>query len=164
MNYVTVMNWRVLCALPLLLSCVDCKTPLRGHPIPLILSARQEDDGAASLAMALAYLGKPVSLEQIRPNVLNVDGKPTGLTIVRTAQQHGVEARGVRVDLAQLDLLPKGSILHWDGNHFVVLERITQQRVEIIDPALGRQSYSRSDFEGHFLKTGVALLFGPAAR
>jgi ABC-type bacteriocin/lantibiotic exporter with double-glycine peptidase domain len=55
--------------------------------------------------------------------------------------------------------MPPGSILHWDFNHFVVLERVKHNEVDIVDPAFGRRTIPMDRFRRHF--TGVALVFEP---
>ena len=56
-------------------------------------------------------------------------------------------------------LLP--AILHWNSNHFVVLEQITAQHLLIVDPASGRQRLTQAAFAQQF--SGVALLCTPTA-
>jgi ATP-binding cassette, subfamily B, bacterial CvaB/MchF/RaxB len=47
------------------------------------------------------------------------------------------------------------SILHWNFDHFVVLERVTGQYIEILDPASGRRRIRHSDASKSF--TGIVL-------
>jgi ATP-binding cassette subfamily B protein RaxB len=71
------------------------------------------------------------------------------------AERMGLAARGVRVGLGALALLATPAILHWDMNHFVVLERVTRMGILIMDPAAGRLQISWSEVNQSF--TGVAL-------
>lgn len=50
-------------------------------------------------------------------------------------------------ELSQGDLLPV--ILHWDRDHFIVVTEATFSKVSIHDPAQGKRSMSRDDFEAH---------------
>jgi ATP-binding cassette subfamily B protein RaxB len=63
--------------------------------------------------------------------------------------------------VAELDKLQKPAILHWDLNHFVVLESATPRHVTILDPARGRRRMTLAAFGRHF--TGVALELTPTA-
>jgi ATP-binding cassette subfamily B protein RaxB len=64
-------------------------------------------------------------------------------------------ARPVKLPLEQLRSLAVPAILHWDLNHYVVLERVRRDRALIHDPA-GRTSWMPlSEVSHHF--TGVAL-------
>src|SRR5262249_12601347 len=65
-----------------------------------------------------------------------------------------------KADIGELRLLPRGSILHWEFSHFVVLERITRRGARIIDPAHGRRIVSLDDLRRSY--TGVAIIFEPS--
>jgi ATP-binding cassette, subfamily B, bacterial len=52
------------------------------------------------------------------------------------------------------------AIIHWQGVHFVVLEKWGQDKATIIDPALGRRSLSHDEFAARY--SGVALTFEPS--
>jgi ABC-type bacteriocin/lantibiotic exporter with double-glycine peptidase domain len=54
------------------------------------------------------------------------------------------------------------AILHWEFNHFVVLERWTPRWAEIVDPAIGRRRVTMQEFDAAF--TGVALSFEPGVQ
>jgi ABC-type bacteriocin/lantibiotic exporter with double-glycine peptidase domain len=58
-----------------------------------------------------------------------------------------------------LELLERGTILHWQFTHFVVLDRVRSDSIEIVDPAIGRRRVSIDEFSDSF--TGVALMFEP---
>ena len=49
--------------------------------------------------------------------------------IVEAARAYGLSARGVKADVHELGHLPRGSILHWQFRHFVVLDRIYTSRL-----------------------------------
>ena len=106
--------------------------------------------------MVLAYHGRSATLDETRA-AAGSGGGTDAAAIVRGAEQFGLRGRGVRIDLVDLRYLPAGSILHWDFNHFVVLDRVRRDSVEIVDPAFGRRSVPLETFSKHF--TGVALSF-----
>lgn len=113
--------------------------------------------GAASLVMVLAYHGHHASLPEVRQACgVSRDGA-NALAIVRAARGYGLDAKGAKLGMEQLDQLPLPAILHWDFNHFVVLERLTKTKVILVDPACGRRTMSLEDMSRHF--TGVALIF-----
>ncbi len=53
------------------------------------------------------------------------------------------------------------AILHWDMNHFVVLEKTEQNGIVVMDPAVGRLPLSWTEASSRF--TGVALELTPSA-
>jgi ATP-binding cassette subfamily B protein RaxB len=71
----------------------------------------------------------------------------------------GFNARPVRLELEELHQLPTPCILHWDLNHFVVLQKIKGSTLTLLDPALGVRRMTRIEASQHF--TGVALELSP---
>jgi ATP-binding cassette, subfamily B, bacterial len=127
--------------------------------IPYLPGTELADCGAASLAMAMAYFGKRVPLEAIREVVGTGRDGVDGQSLAEAARWFGLHARGVQADLGELDLLPTGSLLFWELNHFVVLERVTRRGVWLVDPAAGRLHASWERF-GHAF-SGVAIELQP---
>ncbi|MDP7034723.1 MAG: NHLP family bacteriocin export ABC transporter peptidase/permease/ATPase subunit [Planctomycetota bacterium] len=129
---------------------------------PSIQQMEAVECGAASLAMVLAYHGRWIPLEQLRIDVgVSRDGS-NALKILQAARQHGLETKGFRLDPNQLGQLSMPAILHWDLNHFVVLEGYQKGTWYINNPAGGqRETYSSEEFSEHF--TGIVLQFIPSA-
>lgn len=131
----------------------------RVHFIPQLEAT---ECGAACLAMVLDYHGAPAPLAEVREAcAVSRDGVNAG-TIARAAETYGLEAIGYKLELEELAEIALPAILHWEMRHFVVLERITNKRMHIVDPALGRRSIPRAAFSEAF--TGVALALAPTAR
>jgi ATP-binding cassette subfamily B protein RaxB len=74
----------------------------------------------------------------------------------------GFNARPVRLDLDELHQLRTPCILHWDLNHFVVLQNISGRKISLLDPALGARVMSLAELSKHF--TGIALELTPQAQ
>ncbi len=128
---------------------------------PTILQMEAAECGAASLAMIFAFYGLWVPLEQIRVACgVSRDGSKAS-NILRAARRFGFTASGYRKEPASLNDLAMPCIIHWNFNHFVVLEGINDQRAQINDPAFGRRRVDLNEFDSAF--TGVALELKPAA-
>ncbi|MGZ3441172.1 MAG: cysteine peptidase family C39 domain-containing protein, partial [Polyangia bacterium] len=127
--------------------------------IPWVRQLGTTECGAACLVMVLRYHGREVRLDEVR-DVVGVwrDGL-SALAILRGAQRLGLRGRGIRVEPEELAFLPAGTILHWELNHFVVLDRFVRRGVEIVDPALGRRTITMEELGKAF--TGVAVLLEP---
>lgn len=130
-----------------------------GKRIPYVQQLEISDCGAACLAMSLGYHGRYVDPEALRKATKTSRGGVDAGSIVQAARSFGMEVRGVKVDLDALKYLERGSILHWDFNHFVVLDRVTRRGVEILDPAIGRIRVPMGRFSRSF--TGVAITLRP---
>jgi ATP-binding cassette subfamily B protein RaxB len=70
-----------------------------------------------------------------------------------------LRTRALRIELEDLGRIATPCVLHWDLNHFVVLERVTRSHIFIVDPSVGRRKLSSSEASQHF--TGVALEITP---
>ncbi|NBO42304.1 MAG: peptidase domain-containing ABC transporter, partial [Betaproteobacteria bacterium] len=73
----------------------------------------------------------------------------------------GFNARPVRLELEELQQLRMPCILHWDLSHFVVLQKISGNKITLLDPALGVRVVSHTEVSQHF--TGIALELTPQA-
>ncbi len=129
------------------------------RPIPVVRQLELTDCGAAALSSVLAFHGREVPLRELRTATQTGRGGVDALALVEAARRYGLDARGVSVDAAELRVLPRGSILHWQFDHFVVLDRVARGGVEVMDPAIGRQRVSPEEVDKSF--TGVALVFEP---
>ncbi|NVO17768.1 MAG: NHLP family bacteriocin export ABC transporter peptidase/permease/ATPase subunit [Rhodoplanes sp.] len=115
--------------------------------------------GAAALAIVLAYHGAWIPLEQLRVACgVSRDGSKAS-NIVKAARGFGLAARGFRKEPTTLHELPMPCIIHWNFNHFVVLEGIDGDRIYINDPAMGRRKLDMTELDLAF--TGVALAMEP---
>ncbi|MGA7805020.1 cysteine peptidase family C39 domain-containing protein, partial [Bradyrhizobium sp.] len=113
--------------------------------------------GAAALAIILAQYDAWIPLEQLRIACgVSRDGSKAS-NIVRAARRYGLDARGYRVEPPALMQLPMPCIIHWNFNHFLVLEGIDGNYAYINDPASGRRRIRMAELDLAF--TGVVLTF-----
>jgi NHLM bacteriocin system ABC transporter peptidase/ATP-binding protein len=115
--------------------------------------------GSVALGIVLEYFGAyvpPVSLRQACG--VSRDGSKAG-SLLRAARQYGLDARGYRMGPADLREVAMPVILHWNLNHFLVLEGFRGDRVCLNDPAVGRRTVSAAELDRAF--TGVVLTFVP---
>jgi ABC-type bacteriocin/lantibiotic exporter with double-glycine peptidase domain len=132
----------------------------RRRRIPVILQLNIVECAAASLAMVLGYHGKRIPLHEVRDGI-GVDREgANALAILHTARHHGLRARGVQLEIEELECLPEASIMHWEFNHFIVFERYLGDAIQVVDPAIGRRRIPIEQVRKAF--TGVALLFEPS--
>ena len=115
------------------------------------------DCGAASLGMICRHFGRKVSLSRIR-QLCHTSTDGTSLkAICRAATELGLAARALKVSLRNLPLMPLPAIVHWEGNHWIVLYDVVDAYVKVADPALGLRKIPRKEFEEDW--SGYAALF-----
>ena len=136
-----------------------------GHrvKVPTILQMEATECGAAALAMVLAHYGLWIPLEKLRAECgVNRDGSKASC-VIRAARNRNCEADGYRWTVDDLlELLPENPfplIIHWEFNHFVVLEGIEGEKVYLNDPAMGRRTVKLEEFRTSY--TGVSLYIEP---
>ena len=134
------------------------KTGIR-KKVPSILQMEAVECGAASLAMIFAHYRLYLPLEILRADCgVTRDGVKAS-NMLKAARRYGFNARGFRKEPEDLKNMPMPVIIHWNFNHFVVLEGFVKDKVYINDPGSGPKVISGEEFDLAF--TGVVLTFEP---
>ena len=123
---------------------------------PFLKQNDQSDCGAACLGMICKYYKMPIGLNRLR-DMCNVSRDGTSMAaLAEAAETLGFITRGVRTGYEALMRTELPAILHWEGNHFVVLYEISKKGVKIADPGVGIRKFARREFEKSW--TDMALL------
>ena len=129
--------------------------------VPVVMQLEALECGAASLAMVMAYYGKWVPLEQVRVDCgVSRDGSKAK-NIYLAAERYGFDTDAFRMDpevLREQGKFP--CIIHWNMNHFVVLNGFRGNHVYLNDPARGTVKVSWEEFDKAF--TGVVIVPVPS--
>ncbi len=127
--------------------------------VRLVRQTEAAECGLACLAMAASFHGLDVDIGTLRRKFsISLRGAPLRLLILM-AEQLGLMARAVKLPLEDLRHLQAPAILHWDMDHYVVLEESNSRRALIHDPAGTSKWLDTSEISKHF--TGVALELRP---
>lgn len=130
-----------------------------GRKIPTILQTEATECGLACIAMIAHYDGYESDLLTLRRR-FSVSQKGSNLNqLIKISNQLKMVTRPLKLDLEDLDQLKTPCILHWDFNHFVVLQEVSANKVTILDPAFGKRVLTLNEVSEHF--TGVALELWP---
>ena len=128
--------------------------------VPVIMQLEALECGAACLAMVMAYYGTWIPLEQVRADSgVSRDGS-NARNISLTAMRYGFKVEAYK--RSPKTIREKGKfpcIIHWNFNHFVVLNGFRGEYAYINDPARGFLKVSMEEFDKSF--TGVTLSIIP---
>ena len=129
--------------------------------VPVVMQMEALECGAASLTMVLAYYGKWIPLEQVRADCgVSRDGS-NAKNVLKAARSYGLNAKGYRYEPDELKKNGKfPCIIHWNFNHFVVLNGFKGNKAVLNDPAKGTYSVPMETFDNSF--TGICLMFEPS--
>ena len=129
--------------------------------VRLVRQVDWSECGLACLTMVTNFFGDATSLAQLRhqfpPSIRGTSLK----SIISISDRIGLTSRAVKLSLDALGALALPAILHWDMNHFVVLEAVSRRGALIHDPA-GRSGWMPlAQVSEHF--TGIGLELTPAS-
>ena len=140
----------------------DIKQPVKNGvaKVPVIMQLEALECGAASLAMVMAYYDKWVPLEQVRQDCgVSRDGSKAK-NVALAAMHYGFEVQAFRFDPKTIQkeaVFP--CIIHWNMNHFVVLDGFKGNHAYLNDPARGDIEVTMEEFDEAF--TGVTIIPTP---
>jgi ATP-binding cassette, subfamily B, bacterial CvaB/MchF/RaxB len=129
--------------------------------VPVLQGANSEC-GLACVTMALNWVGSTLALSDMRRRYPQSLRGTTIKTLIAMCEDFNVACRPLRLELRELQHLRTPSILHWDFDHFVVLEACNSHFVDIIDPKIGRRRLRTAQVSEHF--TGIALEIAASSR
>lgn len=124
------------------------------------------DCGPTCLKMVAEYHGKKYTVQTLRAKSFITREGVSMLGISDAAEAIGFRTMGVKASLHKMyEEQPVPFIAHWKQNHFVVVYKITKDKVHVSDPAHGLVTYTFEEFNKFWATTksegenvGVALL------
>lgn len=134
----------------------------RRRRVPVLQQISIVECGAACLAMLLSYHGRKTTVSEVREQCgVGRDGL-SALSIVKAARKYGMRVRAVSLQENDFRFVSLPAIVHWEFNHFIVVERWSPKAVEVVDPASGRKSLTAKEFDEGF--TGVVIMMEPGVQ
>lgn len=127
--------------------------------VPFIEQMNQTECGIACISMISAYYENHISLFKIREEIGNGRDGNSLMEILHIAKHLNFDARWVKCKPTALTSISLPAILYWDNKHYVVIEKIKNDKYYILDPSDRRKSLSQSEFNKYF--TGYVLQLKP---
>lgn len=123
--------------------------------------AEHAECGPACVVMIAQFHGLKTDLDTLRRRIPTSSRGLSLRSLMGFADKLELSSRPLKVPLEDLDSLRLPAILHWDLNHYVVLERYRDGKALIHDPAASSRWISLRELSNHF--TGVALELQPTS-
>lgn len=128
--------------------------------VRLIRQTEVAECGLASLTMVANYHGLDIDLGTMRRRFAPSLRGAALRSLIGLADRIGLTPRAVKLPLEELGNLHVPAVLHWDLNHYVVLEKVKGDKALVHNPD-GRSGWMLlSEVSNHF--TGVALELRPS--
>lgn len=125
--------------------------------VPVIMQMEMLECGAACLTMILAYHGKWLPLERVREDCgVSRDGSRAKNVLI-AARSYGLDAKGYRGEIEDVKKVKFPCVIHWNFNHFVVLNGFSDKYAYLNDPAVGETRVPMEVFDKSF--TGIYMIF-----
>ncbi len=125
----------------------------KGFPFEYQLDSM--DCGPACLKIIAKYFGKYYSLQHLRDLCGITREGVSFLDLSYGAEKIGLHTLAIKTDLKKLhSKVPLPCIIHWNSSHFIVVYKTTPSKIYVSDPAKGLISYSLSEFEKGWYKSG----------
>ncbi|WP_187335192.1 peptidase domain-containing ABC transporter [Novosphingopyxis iocasae] len=127
--------------------------------VRLMRQTEMAECGLACLAMVANFHGRRIDLGTMRRRFApSMRGAPLK-ALITIADRIGLAPRPVKLPLEELGNLHLPAVLHWDLNHYVVLEAVKNGKALIHNPASSSKWLPIEEVSKHF--TGVALELRP---
>jgi ATP-binding cassette subfamily B protein len=136
---------------------------------PFVKQPDAMDCGPSCLKMVAGFYKKSFSLEVLRKRCFITKEGVSFLGLSEAADSLGFRTIGVKIPFTRLEEnVPLPCIVHWRQKHFVVVYKISKEKIFVADPAFGLTSYSREDFIKNWTATivegqavGLVLIMEP---
>lgn len=122
-----------------------------------------KDCGCCCLQSIIKYYHGFVPLEKIRRDTCTDSGGTTAFHLIESAKKYGFESHGKRISFKELknQIMPLiAHVIFPDGySHYIVIYRIKNDKITIMDPAKGKVIISLDEFKE--IWSNIVIIFHP---
>ena len=131
------------------------------------------DCGPTCLRMVAKHYKRSISLQKIRKLSETTRSGSSLQGIADAAEKIGFRTLGVKINFQKLqEEAPLPCIVFWNERHFVVVYKITKNKIFVADPAHGLLEYSKQEFIDNWIgkhanektEEGIVLLLEPTPK
>lgn len=122
--------------------------------VKVVRQLQPNECGLCCCKMVLDYYGCNIELRDIRNDIGSIRDGVNIFHIKQYLQKYNFQAKVLKIKpentVDALNNMTLPSILYWDHKHFVVLEAVKNNKYFIVDPELGRKTYSETEMMDRF--------------
>lgn len=127
---------------------------------PHYIQPDAKDCGPTCLKIIAKHYGRTLALQYLRSLTETTREGSSLLGLSEAAEQVGFRTLGVKIAAEQLAETPLPCVLHWGGNHFVVLYKVISNSLKggvyyLSDPAHGLLKYNEQEFLERWIGKGA---------
>lgn len=119
----------------------------------------QTECGLCCITMISRYYGNNISLNDLRVHMEPGRDGVSMKAMINMLEQLKFESKAYRLDADNISMLSTPAIIYWENKHYVILEKIKNKKIMIMDPALGRVSMFLDEFKEKY--SGIAISAKP---
>lgn len=109
--------------------------------VPYVAQMQETECGPCCVSMVLKYHGSKINIKEIRKIIETGRGGASFSDLKEVFEEYKYEAKVFKASYTDFRsrTSKNPTILFWNKNHFVVLEKIIGDYYYIVDPATGRE-------------------------
>lgn len=131
--------------------------------VPIVLQSEASDCGFACIAMVCKYHGMSASLPALKSNYGSSVQGTSLYELHSIATDVGFSVRGIQFQEEGIKEVSLPAIVHWSGQHFVVLESVGRGEITIVDPAFGRTTITIEHAKKYLTGFALEIISGPSS-
>ncbi|WP_208592027.1 peptidase domain-containing ABC transporter [Gracilibacillus suaedae] len=127
--------------------------------VPYIQQMQESECGLACITMILHYHQHHISLSDMRNHFkVSRDGL-SFKDLVNIASYYDLNTKSYQCPTVQLHKMKLPCLIHFDNNHYVVLNKVTKRKAYIVDPNNGKAKIPLEEFQNRY--SGYLIEFTP---
>lgn len=123
--------------------------------VPFVAQSQKTECGLTCICMINRYYRNNLSMEELREQLeIGRDGS-SFQQLKHVLEKQGFEVKCYNIPAEKIYILNRPSILFWNNNHFIILEKVKNNRAVVVDPAIGRYVMNMEELAAGY--TGYAI-------
>lgn len=130
------------------------------YRMPYIEQHQRTECGLCCVAMISSYYYHELSMNELHEIYEAGRDGTSFFQLTKLLNNIGFETKAFRFPKERkiLGLITTPAIALWEGQHFVVIDKVKKGRIYIVDPGMGKLVYSEDDFLQHFSQYVVSII------